>query len=384
MRNSIGWVCIGTLLFARAAVAADWLTEPSVGVSAEYDDNPFLTTLDHDTRLRTVLRPALRLKGGTETTVVQTDAWLRFDRYPGQSDANSDNGGVRFDSAWGSEVQHADLTVDLAQDSTLQTELLDTGLTQTAKERRSALISPSWYYLVTQSTSVGIDYGYSKVDYASGAQLTDYRYQTVSASMAQQLGATSEWSLAVFGAGYVTDDDLSRFWNTGLELGLVHDFSERSHGRISAGARHTTSRNEFFSTIFRDSSNGGVVDAKLEHGFDRASLHVEASRDVQPSGAGYLQQSDLLNLGWRYPFTPQWTVSVDATFYHHKSLTDYRTAYDRHYQTIQPRVEWQWARRWVASGYARYARSKYAQDPDAATANVVGVQVNFRWSGADL
>ena len=372
------------LLLARAAAGADWLTEPSIAFSSEYNDNTFLTTLPHDTLLRNSVRPALQVKGATETASLQTDAWLRFDRYPGEPSINSNNWDLKLDSAFGSEVQHADVLVDFMKDTTLETELLDTGLTGTATPRRSALIAPSWNYSMNQTTFLGLDYSYSKVNYEASTVLIDYRYQTVSGSLAWQFSDATEWSVVAFGDNYDTADDVSRFWNVGVQGGVVHDFSERVHTRFFAGARHTTSRNEFLSNVYRDNSTGGVLDARLEYQFERARLYVDVSSNVQPSGGGYLQESDLINLGWWHPVAPQWRVSVDATAIHNQSLTDYRTPYDRHYATVQARLDWRWARKWLAGGYVRYARSKYVQNPDVADANVVGVQVTYRWSGADL
>jgi len=372
------------LLFARAAAGADWLTEPSIAFSSEYNDNTFLTTLPHDTLLRNTVRPALQVKGATETASLQTDAWLRFDRYPGEPSINSNNWDLKLDSAFGSEVQHADVLVDFTQDTTLETELLDTGLTGTATARRSARVAPSWYYSINQATSLGLDYSYSKVNYEASTVLIDYRYQTVSGSLAWQFSDATEWSVIVFGDNYDTDDDVSKFWNAGVQGGIVHDFSERVHTRFFAGARHTTSRNEYFSTVFRDSSTGGVLDARLEYQFERASLYLDASSDVQPSGGGYLQESDLIKVGWWYLVAPQWRVSIDATAIHNQSLTDYRTPYDRHYGTAQARLDWRWARKWVVGGYLRYSRSNYVQNPEVADANVVGAQVTYRWSGADF
>ncbi len=357
----------------------EWTFGPSLEARGEYNDNIRLTTTaTHDAVWMATVVPRLRMEGEAESSELRGDFRYEPRRYSGGGDLDSDNFFANIDGVVKSEFDEWGLDAAYRRDSTIQSELLDTGITDVSKVRWQKSIAPSWRHVFSEFLSSELGYSFAGVSYENGleAGLFDYSINTFNASISRLAGEFDYLRLNLYYSAFDAPLVNSKYGDRGLLLGFSHIYSDYYRFDASGGVRRTKFSNAISEN---ESSTGFIGEISLTRVLELSSAQVTLGRKIDPSGSGTLMQRDSLVLSMTRRFTAMVNGSLALGIYRNKSLEQNFTRLDRSYFFMTPSLTWRVAEDWSLRLFYRYQYSKYDEARDAARANVAGVKILYKW-----
>lgn len=398
------WWFLGLLLgpvISTSALAAEWAIEPAVALRTEYNDNLRLTLAPHDSVTLSALSPQVLLRKTTETSEISLRGIVNLNRYWDDSSLNSTDYIYNLNASLLNERSQLSLNAGYVRDSTLASELTETGVLTARTQRSSIRVNPQWSWSVSPLSAVGLSYSFADVSYAArqSAGLTDYRNQDVSIWGSHKLGERDELKLGAYYAQYETRPAAYQSDTYGITLGYARDFSENTKVSTQLGVRRTKATRQaltqvlvptFIPGLFQivlvpqqiDSQNGGAL---LNIGIDtkwsaRTTLRGRISRELNPSGSGSLVESDRISAGVSHGFTERTNLNVNASAYRTRFSDAALSASNSRYHSLEARLDSRLDEHWSVSAGYRYARQKYESADAAADANVIFVSARYDWT----
>lgn len=398
-----------------SALAVEWSVEPSVSLREEYNDNIRLTTLPHNSVWLTKISPAVNLSGKSETLSVSGGARVNLNRYSGENGLDKNDQMFNLSSVYKTERDNWGVDASYTRDSTLESELVQTGYVLPRRERKSTSLAPSWTRSLTERLKLTAGYQYSNAKYENEPTLADYAYQKVNGVLqyvwseqdqfflvasydkVEQASVTYTYSqIFPFTGQDVISGNESKTRN--FLVGMSHVFSESLSGVLKIGRRSTQSTavhtcngdiaipectyNILFDPLitFRKDSqtSGSSLDATLDKQFETMKISGQASRDTKASGSG-LVETDRFGISVSDRLSHTVTGNLDISVYRTKYLGDIALNSNSRYYSIAPRLSWRITEWWTLDTGYRYARQKYENASSAATANVVYVNLVYNW-----
>lgn len=321
---------------ANGAFAVDYSAGGQVRLDVLHNDNLQLTESSLSATERTT---SVEFNGGanSERTGADLAATLRSRRYS-ESGFDSDDQLLRGNLVHAFPRSSVGLRVAAVRDSTLTSELLDSGRTSDAARHEQYSIAPSWSYQLGERDLISLQADYIDSRY-HGDGYVDYDYFSTSLLWTHNLGERTRTFLQgshgryesaarafAFGQSHYTK---SR--DTGIQLGGEYQISEGMSLSILAGA--TRNRTEprvddplefcplalefglvdLFPLCALETSSATLttLDGSLTWRNPRHELAARVARRTQPSSNGYLQESNQLNLDWRYRLRERGTLSLN-------------------------------------------------------------------------
>jgi hypothetical protein len=357
-----------------AALATEWSIEGRANQRFEFDDNIRLRTTDVETAWGGVFSPEMDLRRRSELWDVTLNTKLAFSRFNDDS-LNYEDQFVKLNSGYRTELGTLGLEGKLIRDTTLTSEVTDTGRLDENARRESYNFSPSWSYTLSPRDNFTLSAGWTVVDYHTSS-LTDYRFLLGSGSWTRSLTEVHELDATVFTTHYKTieGDDLERQMYAG-EAGLNWIFSERFQARLAGGPRYIRTD---VSGSDGDGDFGFILDASASYQFDeRTILEAGAARSVEPSGEGTTFERDTLELSVKHDLSPRLLLGLEALYLENEDTGDDRVG-DRKYYSIQPRIRWRLAQDWDLTASYRYRAQKSRGSVSWADSNSVLMTVTYR------
>jgi len=376
--------------------AAEWKIDPTISLRAGYNDNITLRTNDEVSSPEAVLSPSARFS--VETPTSGASGILRFDfkRYTEESDLNDNN--VRFltETFHQMERSRIGLDLDFIKDTTLDSQLEDTGLVFDRVNRKSFLASPNWSYSFNPRTSVQASYSYNKVNYdnTKDTAFVNFTVNSGQLSLNRVLSERSTGSLTLYRTRSDNDNDVTST-NSGVQAGADYRFSETLSVSAFAGYRYTqvdfsqTSLIPIFSgpiligfqPVSSDTSrsdSGSTFSASVTKSFLRGETTLSASRDISNDINGTPIEVNRLSSLNHYNFSE--TFSGDLNLEYYKSnVSDISNNSDRKYLQAEPRINWQFQRFWRLSGSYRYRKQTFDNSGDDAVQNAAYLTLTYLW-----
>jgi hypothetical protein len=348
----------------------------------------------------TTLSPEVKFSRRTETLETTGGLKLNVNRYSGDEALDTEDVFLAFLSSYRAERNILGLNIDATRDSTLLSELSETGVVQARRQRNRLVINPSWSRSLTEKTLVKVDYSDSVVNYedTSGTGLIDYRDQTVTATLQHSLSKRTVLNLAAYYDRFETDPENTEAKVYGIQAGVNHQFSETLGGELTLGVYQTESTiasqalvctgpvlfGICFGQVTRvtlgreESSSGYTVSAGLEKRSETSVVSGRLSRDIKPTGVGSLVETDTLSVTWAKDLSPTHKASVVASTYRSRYIGDTVTSSDSRYYTIGPTLSWRMTERWTLDAGYSYSRVEYETSEDA-TANTAYLMLSYIW-----
>ena len=104
------------------------------------------------------------------------------------------------------------------------------------------------------------------------------------------------------------------------------------------------------------------------------------SRTVSPSGSGSQVQAGNIYLGIQRQITPErLSARLTAEGYAIRALGPTTSYVDRNYYRLEPGLRWRWTEDLAVEASYRYARQRYVDADDVATANSVYLVFTYIW-----
>ena len=364
----------GTWAVSPVSHAAEFLVTPSFQAKGEYTSNIRLTATDPTDDWRTILSPGLDLSYNTERFSLKTDFQVDFLLYLQETQLNTEH----YDLDAGAEFRPSErfrfnLGYAYVRDSTLDTELDETGVVTVRSMRDRTTMKGGATYTITERSSLTADIQAGNNQYDGHAHVNFDSYNASLTFQHQLPGRRDAISLRPFYS--LNESAVSRVDTYGMYVGWYHAFSERFNINALVGARHTESAFTriqtglvFDASIFppyrltytevtqKEENWGGVADIKLVYTGDQYEAQFGFTRDLSYTSVGDPIERDMFRLDFAYRITERFRGGASANLVFSESDTDRRTTDTTHY-SVRPFVHY----RVTQDSYLRleYSYAKY-------------------------
>ena len=393
-------VLIG-LVISATALAAEWAIEPAVALHTEYNDNLRLTLAPHDPVTLSRLSPQIALRKKTEISDVALHGLVNLNRYWDEPSLNSTDYISNLNASLLSERSQLTLNAGYVRDSTLASQLTETGVLTARTQRASTRVNPQWSWSVSPVSAIGLSYSFADVGYAANQSigLTDYRNQDVSIWGSHKLGERDELQLGASYSQYETRPAAYESDTLGVTLSYSRDFSESTKLTGQIGARRTNSTRQALTQVFIptfipglfqvvlvpqqiDSTDSGplfnlAINSKWSA---RTTWRGRISRELIPSGSRSLVESDRISAGISHGFTERTNLNVNASAYRTRFADAAFARSNSRYYALEALLSSRLDEHWSVSAGYRYARQKYEGANAAADANVIFLSARYDWT----
>lgn len=320
---------VAFLVMIEAARAAELSLRMSLRISEGYNDNVRLVSTSHPSVTISSVTPGVEVAARTETLTAIARAQATVNRYTRDTDLNATDFGVDASLTQLNERGEFAVRAEFVRDSTLASELNQTGIVQANRQRTRANLNPSWKADLNERENVRVGYDFADVSYkdAEGTGLVDYRTGTPYAIYSYRL---SERSTVLASAGYLR---LSRSTQAGtlsnlyVQSLLETELTELLKAKVGVGLNRIRSK----AGVGHDTEEGWLAQASAERTLLSGMLTMGVARDVNAIGSGELTQTDRLFASWTERLSPRLSYSFAGTLYRNEPTTSAAAA-DTYYR----------------------------------------------------
>ncbi|MDY6852213.1 MAG: transporter, partial [Thermodesulfobacteriota bacterium] len=398
------WFCVSLSLLplCRAVEAAGSVRiTPSISVKAEHDDNVDFDVTDARSRFRTIINPAFSFDYNKDTLNIILTANCKATNYwetsededfsvtvdPGaalsyatellavkltidtETISYTDETGDDEKNKWKidfsggyqySERLKIDLGLSEAMDTTLSSELEETGLVDTQGDRHRYEMSGGFSYQLSAVSNIDFSYNRKVTEYDSPGQ-TDYDSENILFSYGRRLSSRRD-TLTIIPKYSRTDSDNTEMETYSLSLGWAHDFSPTLNLSVSLGRRYTETKYRLIrpEIVFLPASwppievtypqiehlvqNQGVIgDISLRKIGELYSLAIGYNRDVSYSSRGLPIEVDKLYWQFGLEVSERLRAGLTGSYYYTRS-EDETDEVDSVYFKLAPFLNYQVSR----------------------------------------
>jgi hypothetical protein len=362
---------------------AEYSFEPSVSSRLEYNDNIRLTRAPHPSVWAASLSPRLKLNYATEASELSGSGALNFRRYTRESELNATDVLLNLLGRQKFERGSLGLRADYVRDSTLASELRQTGVVQNLKQRSSLLLSPEWTYDVSERLALTLGYQYNDVSYQDGlaAGLVDYKQNAALGALRYKLSARDEATATLSYSQFDPTPVQPKVDMRTGRLSYSHLFSETMRGSIGWGLVDVERRGGIAGDI---RTRRALWNGSLEYQYEAGLFALRVSRDVFPTATGTLAQVDRAALEWSRKLTETLTLGIAGAAYRTRFGGLATTGTNSNYYQFEPRLSWLATPEWLLGLGYNYQRITYRADPPDATGNAVYFTASYTWPKRDL
>ena len=320
-----------------AAFAADVTLTPSLSLRGEYNDNiDFSRTNKQDDYIGTV-SPGLTFGYATDVLDFGARATVDVVRYMDQTNQDNERQNYGLDASYRMfERLSIRANGSYVKDTTLDTELQETGLVERRSDRERYGGGGGLSFQISEVADIGIDYSYTRTDYDL-IDYTDSKRHSVSLPLNYSFNNRLDtFTLRPYYRN-LEDSDETKIDDYGLSLGLAHTFTETLKGSATAGVRYTEREEQ--PSGRSDDDWGGTADVSLDKSWQTASASLGYSLDLDYTAEGELIEVDRFSLSTSKMLTSRFSVLLSGSLYFTKSIGTPRNT-DRRYYEVTPSLNY--------------------------------------------
>lgn len=399
IRNIVGG--LGLAALTSAAGAADYSAGTSVRVEGNYVDNARLTESDPISLSGSTVAPKFTLGVETERSDTTLDGNLWFRRF-NRSEFDSDDQELRFNTKHSGERVDMSLGASMLRDSTLTSELLDSGRVANAQRHEQYQATPSISFFLSERNLISFQGAYSTNRYR-GDQFTNYDYWQAGLQWTYMLNERLRFFSQYNHSDYQSDPRQSSFGQSystrsiddGVQVGGEYALSEAFTVSALIGRTRNDSRYDiddpnnaciFLGPLLPACSledgktNLSTGTGTLSWSNTRNQLSASLTQDTRPSSDGYKLESRQLNLRWSYSVWERGTLSTELTAGENKALggdsLSKQSDRDFRYANIAYRHRLDDA--WYLDGKYQYRFQDYTNTDDSAESQGVYFGITYQ------
>lgn len=367
--------------------AAEWSAAPSLSVKGEYNSNLLLFNGNNEVWGHWI-SPALKFKGATESLEVEGNVKGDFVHYYGNQDRGLTNLYFPLRTSYHSDRHTFGFEGGFTRDNTLMGELKQTGFVLGFTQRSLWTATPSWTVGITERLSWQSSYQFMDAQYENGIQLGLVDYQvhggttgpTYNVGLLDQVQLTGEYTLVR--TPFIKQN--STYY--GMQGGWTHDFGHEMTGSLSGGIRFVRSTQEIPGGSLTDHETVWVYRGTLRKKFERTTIQIDGSREINPSGFGRLLRTDRVGGSLSHNLTETLTASLNGGLYFVGGIATQASSgllSESRFTSISPSVSWKLGQWWtldVAYTYAERAIGSLNQWNHADSTFVMLTYGGPKWS----
>ena len=386
---------LSCLLAATGVQAAESKLIPEISIKETYNDNINFTKEEKDDVIFTIT-PLLRWDFQTERTGTSANAQLNVIRYSKENELNKVDQKYSLTHDFrATELFGLNLNGSLIKDTTLDTEMEETGLVLKRSNRDFYHIKPGLSWYMTEKTWLNLTCAYTRAEYEA-PEYSDYNVYDGALELVHTFSQEGLTVSAQGGYG-LYDYETSDVDNYRLHLGLTYPFTERLKLTAWGGARYTESEYEIaewepvywpgtsFIKDYRlaektecDRTWGGLGYLALTRAFAEGSVSVSINRDITSSGRGETIERDRATMDIDYRFTEFITGRFMSSLSRSRSDSEYRDTDEQLYH-LRPSLTWRVTERVVAELSYQYSEIEYKKTDTDAERNIIFLRVTIEW-----
>lgn len=359
-------VGVGAALCASQSQAAEWRLTPSMNIGTSYTENPRLLMDGGESDTGAVGEMTVSLKRSSERSELSLRPRLYSSRYRSDDSLDSDDRYLTAGYRWIGERGEWNMSLDLTQDSTLTSELGQSGVVQANRRHEAGAFSVSPNVMFTERVSGGVQMYVLDSRYIDAGQtgLVDYRYTSASLFSTIALSETgSNFSITAQAGELSTQGFFGTDTRDGsLRLALACQPWELWRANLSAGPS--------FVETEAGSDSGAIFGAELKRTAERWSFSTSVNRSQSPTGRGVLTRRDRALLSSSRQLTERLTGSVSTQWVRNQDLQAEASggtrSFNVDYAQLDLSADWRLARSWSLLLRLSGNTQKYNTGPDRA------------------
>ena len=375
------WICVAGV--PGTAWSHQWYIQPSVLMQTYYNDNLRLNPGPHAALWGAIGDVSAKLGVRSQVSGLSLTPQLRDYRYVGYSGANGYDHlarTVNMAAFYQTQTDAWNVNATYDHDSTLTSELLDSGRVNFNIPRETLNLQQSWVSEWTPRASIQVDAGYTRTSHNNGLVygLRDYRVINAGATLEYKLTHRQSLTATASGSRYTApayfDDRTDSYVVRG---GWVSHWTERTVTSAGGGLLINRTRLNIFGVPLKSTRHGYVLHANASTASERTTWSADLSRNVDPTSFGVLMQRDQASAKVTRGLTPYMDGSIDGLWLHSKTLQNSLETIDRSLEQVELKLKWRYAAHWALDGGYRWTRQDYGHG--AGQSNVVFL--NLRYTG---
>jgi len=327
-------VSCGCLLGHGApAWGAEWTLTPLFSSSVDYDSNRRLE-LDQSGSEAAVVTADLSFRRVVEDGDIYIEPRYAFRRFTDRTLGNGDDRSLYAGFDWLRERSTLNVTASVWDQSTLLTELLETGIISGNTHRRLAHASTNWTWIQSERRQLITQFGYDDVKYYGQGEslLPGYRYPSGSIGERFNFSERGSVTFSLFGSELLSDSPGNSSHEYGVQAELIYSFTERIHldGSIGQSSR----------LLAGTSSHGTDTAITLTRDLERGILSVGFTRNLVPYGVGFLVEREQLNATISHSLTATLDVSLALLRIRNNEIAVLLGIDRRSYDSVTANLSW--------------------------------------------
>lgn len=366
------WVCV-LVMNASQTYAASWLGKGSASVTGEYNDNKRLITQQKNDVYGVIANVQFDLIAASPSTKFKLSPRLRFSRYAGDDFLDSNDQFLKLNFDYTTEKTFTSLGMDFSRDTTLTSELEDTGFVQQNKRRLQLNLIPSWTYSLSELSSIKFGYSFQAVKYedAELTPLVDYFYHRTDATYFSYFSEYLHVNASLYGSLYDAEKLANQTSDYGFQVNFKYNATEKYTYTLNLGAHRSDIKVETRDGIFKDTDTGTLLGVGFNRRFEKALLEFGINQTVKPSSIGSLVRRErvILSTNYKYSEIADFNFSISGT--HSKAILDASENKEWNYADFTLRNRWRLAEMWFFSVQYKFRWQKYTSEESDAKSNSI-------------
>jgi hypothetical protein len=372
---------VAAMCMGSGAKAGIWVTEPVLGLAADYSTNPGLRYAAHTAETHGAVLIDTPTTYHADSVSLSVQPSFRISDSAGYSSVASDYAHLTVRGEIASERNSVAVTGQIARDSSLY---YNYGLNGSAGVRRdTSTADVAWVRALTERLNFNLEANSSRVLYGKSGTfttLTDYRYTNAAPSLAWKASERTTLTL-VGGTGLYESADLrTKSVNSNLELGFTRELTELWAVSANAGySRETNTIEEYFGPFllgtFRATNTGTVFMANVTRQGPLLTVTAAASRSLVPSGFSFLSLQNSYQLSFRYPRTERWTFDGHVRWLKAQEPQVFGPTTNQSYLDFGLSAAWLFTEKWTLTLRGSRVTAKYT--PPAIDVGATGFTIQL-------
>jgi hypothetical protein len=349
--------------------AADVTLTPSLSLRGEYNDNiDFSRTNKQDDYIGTV-SPGLTFGYATDVLNFGAQATVGVVRYLDQTNQDNETQNYGLNASY-RMFERLSIRVNgsYVKDTTLDTELQETGLVERRSDRKRYGGGGGLSYQISEVLDMALNYNYTKTDY----DLSDYidsKGHSVSLPFNYSFNNRLDtFTLTPYYRNY--DSDENKVDSYGLSLGLAHTFTETLKGSATAGPRYTETEDNTGKT---DDGWGWTADVSLTKSWQTATASLGYTRDLNYTAEGRTVEVNRFSLATSKMLTSRFSIKLAGSLYFTKSKGISQDE-DTRYYTVTPSLNYM-----ITKNHSMELAYSYSNEYDKTLADNRELDRNTVW-----
>lgn len=342
-------LCVLTLP-QNSEAAGNVMITPSIQIQDGYDSNISFTKIDEERDFYTVISPAFVMDYASELLKFSSKANMDMVRYTNEKQRNYDRWQLAFNGDYKLlERSQASFALSYVNDTTLQSELEETGLVYIRSDRQRYLASGGFSHQMSERSNIGFNYTHTKTEYEWTGNV-DYDTDGLTFHYVRQL-ANQRDSITIQPSYSKTDSRANKVDTYSLSLGWSHAFSETAGLSMSLGGRHTTIRSRLvqpqiiddptqsppYQVIYNEVDQsekkwGAIADLSLKKKGERYSAAIGYNHDISYTSLGEPIERDKIYLNISFMITERTKTGFSGSLYFNRSESESYEVDSRYYQ----------------------------------------------------